>query len=706
MHTANAGFCDYCGLPLARAAARSTAAHAQPAYCCYGCTLAAAITRGRGEAGQATLTLTRLGAAILLAMNVSAFSTFIYSQQAYAGGAPPADSAAHATELIFRYLSLFFSIGVMLLLGWPILANALRELRGRRFNTDLLIAIGVLAAFVYSYVAVLRGAGALYFEVACMTLVLVTLGRYLEATGKIRTTAALSELEALLPDTVVRVVEGARQTIRIGEIRIGDLVLVQAGARIPVDGQVADGQASVDQQTLTGESEPQFRGPGDRVLAGTLNLDGLLTIRATAAGDHSVMSGVIALLHEARLSRGFYQRIADRISTIFVPLVVVIAAVSAGFAASAGVDVAIMRGLSVLLISCPCALGVATPMALWIALGRAARRGLLFRDMLALERLALVRRVVFDKTGTLTTGQPQVAEFRVLPGRLSTQHTLALAGSLAQSVTHPLCAGVSRYVAARDIALPPLADVRAVAGMGVVGRSPADAALGLGSPALMDACGFRFDPGLRQFVDQLVTSGQTVVCIGAETSVEAVFGFSEHLRPETPAMIRQLRREGIDLLVLTGDHAGRATRLAAELDVPVEAGLLPQDKIRRIRELRRDGRVVAMVGDGVNDAPALAAADVGIAMGQGAEVSRESSDVCLVRDDLSAVPWAIDLARRTVSTIRQNLFWAFIYNVVGIGLAATGRLNPIFAAAAMVVSSLCVVGNSLRLGRTRPGDDS
>lgn len=709
----SADACAYCSLPVPRRrrAPRLAGAPDTPPYCCYGCALAASITRGTNAADrQLTLTLARLGAAILLTMNVMVFATLLYGAHVYPQGAPDpaARDVSASAAAVFRYLSLFFTLPVIAILGLPIAASALRETRRGVINTDLLIVVGVVAAFLLSYVAVLRDSDQLYFDTCCVTLVLVTLGKYLEAAGKLKTSAAIAQLAALLPDTIERLHDGQPVLAPAADARPGDLVRIRPGARIPVDGVIVGGAALVDEQIVTGESQPVRRGPGDTIHAGTLCIDGLLTSRVTETGSNGFLARVLALLDDARRSRGRWQRLADRLAALFVPAVVALAVFGAALTWRSGPQHALMTGLAVLLISCPCAVGLATPMALAVAVGSAARRGILFRTYAALENLASVDTLCFDKTGTLTTGRPQLTDAAAAAG-VHEAELCGLALALADATTHHLGANLAEF-ARRRAAVPPqdLHDVRTIPGRGVVARlhGPRPDAtpmrVALGSPALMAECGFEIDDALSRRLDAWMSDGRSVACVGAGAATVGVFAFSEELRPAAAASLHALEQRRISVRVLTGDHARRAEQLARSLSVPVEAELLPADKVERIRALVAAGRRVAMVGDGLNDAPALAAAHVGVAMGCGADLSRDAGDVCLLRDDLGDLPWALDLARRTRRVIVTNLLGSFAYNVAGIGLALAGTLTPVFAAVAMVASSLLVVGNSLRLGTAPP----
>lgn len=680
--------CAYCGLPCPATATEDTGR----SYCCYGCRLAARVMADGGAAsGSLTRTRTLLGVAIFLSMNVMVAGWLTYGQEVYGG---EAHGLSAATGALFRYLAMFFTAPVLVILGWPIALAGWQALRRGIITTELLIAMGAAAAFVFSYLAVMRESGAPYFDTVCMILLLVTIGKYLEASARVRTTEALHALERLLPERVtVERADGEREERALAEVTVGTRVCVPPGGRVPVDGVVHTGASAVDEQIITGESSPVAKNPGERVFAGSLNGDGALVLTASAVGDATVLHGVIDLLTAARRSKGRYEKLADRLAGVFVPVVLVVALAAAGYAWSRyGVESAIMRFLAVLLISCPCALGLATPMAVWVALGHAARRGMLFRNADALEQLANLRCWAFDKTGTLTTGAAAVTEFTCTPPE-ARDALLAVAAGLARDSTHQLSQAIVRFAQQAGVAPAPQTDVQSVPGRGL-----ASACAAMGSPAFLHSAGRTLPDAVASALAAHEAAGHSVVGITSCDGAAGAFAFREDLRPAAKSTVAALQRRGLRVNVLTGDHRARGAQLAEELggSVAVESAMLPADKLAWIERQRASGGV-AMVGDGVNDAPALAAADVGIAMACGADVTRETADLTLAGDEPADLLAAIDLSARTVRIIRQNLFWAFGYNVVGIGLAAAGLLSPVFAALAMVASSLIVVNNSLRL---------
>ncbi len=686
--------CDYCHLPVR--VSRHAASSDSPVYCCFGCEFAASVVRSSGERGQAVWMLTRLGLAAFLTMCVMMCSIYLYGREVYEGEAT-AHAASTDIAAILRYASLLLSTPVLFLLGLPILSAARAQWRSGIVSTDALVVLGVISAYVYSYVATLRGSGATYFETACMILVLVTLGRWFEAVGKLHATERIKSLESLLPDTV-RVRRGdGETTLPLSDLQIGDILLFCPGDRISADGVVTSGRSHVDEQLVTGESIAVVRQPGDFVRAGTLNVDGELAIRATSVGAETTLGRLVALLEAARAARGRYERLADRAATYFLPFTLVLALIGGiGGWMRGGVNEAIMSALSVLLIACPCGLGIATPMAVWMALGRAAARGAMFRSGAAIEELARVGTVFFDKTGTLTTSAPRVESITTAVD-VAESTVMAMAAGLARSSRHSVSRGLLDHAEFRGTAPAHLSDVTTVPGRGLVAAG-GQGLVRLGNVAMMQEAECTLSAPIQAAIDAAVALGRSIVCIGWGGRVTGVFTLTESLRPESKSTLRDMLDIDCDVAILTGDHPARGKALAMELGVETFAGLLPADKVGRVAAASSPQRLVAMVGDGLNDAPAMAAADVGIAMGCGADVTREAAAICLLGNDLSALPWLIRLARRTVRTIRVNLFWVFFYNGIGLALAVTGRLSPVVAALAMVFSSLFVIGNSLRLG--------
>ncbi|HVY16994.1 MAG TPA: heavy metal translocating P-type ATPase [Rhodopila sp.] len=568
--------------------------------------------------------------------------------------------------------------------GW----NAARALSG---NMDLLVALGTSAAWGLSTWTLLteHHAHHLYFESSALLITFVLGGKYLEARARRGTATAIAALVRLRPDTARVERHGAVAEIAIAQVRVGDRVIVRPGERIPVDGRVLSGRAAVDASMLTGESLPVEHGPDDMVSAGTIAADGELTIETTAVGAETTLARIVRIVETAQETKPPVQRLADRVSAVFVPVVLAIAAVTlAGWLlAGAGVTVAVLNAVSVLVIACPCALGLATPTAIMAGTGVAARRGILIRDAAALEQARSVRIIAFDKTGTLTLGKPRLA-------RIEPADRLADAAALLSGSEHPLAEAVRQ--AAEGLPLPAVTGFRAIPGMGcagvVDGRS-----LVLGNARLMGEHGIA--------VPAAETSGQTLSYLGQATPVPtllATLGFTDTVKPGASRAMGRLREMGLRTVMVTGDAEPAARAVAAQCGIEeVRAGVLPAGKAEVVRDLAKQG-AVTMVGDGINDAPALAAADIGIAMGTGTDVAMQTAGITLMRGDLDLVAEAIDISRRTVGKIRQGLFWAFAYNALGIPLAALGYLSPVIAGAAMALSSVSVVTNALLLLRRRP----
>ncbi len=694
--------CDYCGLPVAGSPGHG------PLYCCSGCRLAASITAAGGADGQARWLMTRLGLAFFFTMNVMVFTFLLWSQEAGETGG----EAARALYDLARYAGLLFSAPVLLLLGGPLLENAVAELRRGRVTIDLLLAAGVAAAFAISSWNTWQGEGHVYFEVACMVLVAVTLGRWLEASGKLQTTAALRELESLLPDRVRRLGRaGERATsgplaegreVPLAEVRVGDVLRILPGEQVPTDGVIEAGIAALDERTVSGESEPVVRRPGEPVKSGTTNLDGDLVVRVTAPPGAGTLERLINAV-TAAVRESATQRLADRAVAWFLPAVLGIAAVACvGHWWRAGPAAGVLAGLAVVVVSCPCALGLATPLALWAALGTAMKRHVLVREGDALERLARVATFCFDKTGTLTAGC-RIERFELAAGA-DRETALAVAAGLAGSSTHTAAAAIQGLAAGEGIEPAAIATARTVPGMGVEGTLAASGeAARLGSPRWIeerkgDSPLLGQERGLSPFF-----SARCLLAVGDE--VVAAFWTAEELRPTAAGAVAGLRDRGRAATILSGDQPERVAAVADSLGLSWRAPLLPAEKLAALEELRQDG-AVAMIGDGINDAAALAAADVGVALGCGADIARWTAPICLLDDNLATLPWLVDLAGRTRRTIRWNLLWAFGYNAACIPLAATGLVHPAIAAVAMVASSLLVVGNSLRLGRDEAAADS
>jgi heavy metal translocating P-type ATPase len=684
-------------------------------FCCYGCLLAAQVTRARGEHGAATAILVRLGLAIFFAMNVMMLSMPTYVPYVYGRAAAPSDGPLFQ---LLRVLALIFAAPVVVLLGWPLAAGAVRGLRGGVANTDLLIGLGAGAAYVLSVVNTVTGAAAVYFDTASMLLVLVTLGRYLEAKAKADAGAALRATLAPGPQVAVRVgttsVVGAGDVVQVAASQAenvapaallpGDVVRVGPGDAFPTDGIVVDGTGGVDEAVLTGESRLILKRPGSEVASATCSVDGLFLVRVTARAADSAGARVSALLAAARRERAAAERRADRVAAALVPLVVAVAA-GAGIFWSwhVGVDRGVLTALAVLVVACPCGLGIATPVAVWTGLVTAARHGVIVRSAAALERAGSIDHVLFDKTGTLTERTPQLAGIESAPGvPLSSDELLRSVAALEAGLTHPFARAVTAAWQSRQGAgcVPPLrADaVQVMPGRGIRGRVN-------GEPVAVGSANFAAEE-LGAGAAAPVAHGQTdgpLMFVWQPARLLGTLRFAEVARPDAAIAIRKLEQIGVQVGLLSGDTC--ATAIVPRLVSPEHAalGLLPEGKLAYLRALReqpRNGRTrgaLAMVGDGVNDAPALAAADLGVAVGTASDLARMTADVAIVSDDLDRVPWLIAYARHVDRVVRQNLFWVFAYNAVAVALAAQGALNPLIASVAMLASSLTVVANARRL---------
>jgi Cu+-exporting ATPase len=575
-------------------------------------------------------------------------------------------------------------------------------------NMDLLVAIGTSAGYALSlYHLFAAGPGEmphLYFEASAVVITLVLLGKWLETRAKRQTTEAIRALQALRPEQARVRREGRELEVPVEAVRLGDEVIVRPGERIPVDGEVLEGRSHADESLITGESLPVAKAAGDRVTGGSVNGEGVLAVRTTAVGAETTLARIIRLVESAQARKAPIQRLVDRVSAVFVPVVIGIAAIALlgwGFATGDWTQ-ATLNAVAVLVIACPCALGLATPTAIMAGTGVAARAGILIKDAEALEIAHSVRTVAFDKTGTLTEGRPALVAVFPAPG-IDDKQALALAAALQQGSEHPLAKAVLVAAGDRSVVVPAATDVRALAGRGIEGHV-GDGKLLLGSTRLMQESGVDLAP-LAARASELENEGRTVSYLAEAGSrrLLALLAFGDALKPSAATAIERLRELGVRTLLLTGDNRRAAQAVAARLGVDsVEAEVLPADKARIVEALRGPGGKVAMVGDGINDAPALAAADVGIAMSTGTDVAMHAAGITLMRGDPVLVRDAIDVSRHTYAKIRQNLFWAFVYNVVGIPLAAFGLLNPVIAGAAMALSSVSVVTNALLLKRWRP----
>jgi Cu+-exporting ATPase len=603
-------------------------------------------------------------------------------------------------ELLPRPVQLALATPVQLWVGRRFYVGAFHALRGGAANMDVLVALGTSVAFALSAVVTVLGLHSqhVYFEASAAVITLVLLGKVLEARAKGSTTAAIEQLLGLAPRTALVERDGAVVEVDVASIVVGERVVVRAGERVPVDGEVVDGRSAVDESMLTGESMPRGRAPGDRVFAGTQNLEGTLGVRATGTGARTQLAEIVRLTERAQGSKAPIQRLVDKVSAVFVPVVVSIALVTfVGWALAGDPVQALVRAVAVLVIACPCALGLATPTAILVGTGRGAQSGVLVRDAAALERAEKVMTLVVDKTGTLTEGRPEVIEASAADG--DEARLLRVARTLEQGSKHPLGTAIVAHAAARGIEAGALADFVSETGQGVTGTVDGEPALA-GSPAFLAARGAPVDDAEAA---RLTAGGRTLVGVAVAGRALGLVALADRPRASSAEAVRRLRGMGIAVVMLTGDNEPTARAVAATLGIDrVRADVRPQDKAAEVARLKEEGGLVAMAGDGVNDAPALAAADVSFALASGSDIAIEAADVTLMSNDLRGVADAIDLSRATLAKIRQNLFFAFVYNVLGLPLAALGFLSPVLAGAAMAASSVSVVTSSLLLKRWRP----
>ena len=608
------------------------------------------------------------------------------------------------------WLQLALAAPVQFWLGWRFYRAGWKALRAGTGNMDLLVALGTSAAFGLSLYLLFKhadhGMPHLYFEASAAVITLVLLGKWLEVRAKRQTTDAIRVLNALRPATA-RVLRGdVELEVPVEQVAVGDRVRVRPGERIAVDAEVMDGRSHVDESLITGESLPVLKAPGDRVTGGSINAKGALTLKTLAVGAETTLARIIRMVESAQAAKAPIQRMVDRVSAVFVPMVLGIALLTlVGWVGVTGDwEQAVINAVAVLVIACPCALGLATPTAIMVGTGVAARHGILIKDAQALELAHAVTTVAFDKTGTLTEGRPSLDAVHAAPG-LSRDDVLRLSAALQQSSEHPLARAVMAAVRMQQLPVPQALESQALPGRGLQAIVDGQVVL-LGSTRLMREKGLSAG-ALAQEAKRLESDGRTVSWLmhdaGEHSELLGMLAFGDAIKATARDAVARLHALGIETVMLTGDNRGSAEVVARELGIrQFRAEVLPGDKAAVVQELRGAGQVVAMVGDGINDAPALAAADVGIAMSTGTDVAMEVAGITLMRGDPQLVADSLDVSRRTYATLKRGLFWAFVYNVVGIPLAAVGLLNPVVAGAAMALSSLSVVGNALLLRRWRP----
>jgi Cu+-exporting ATPase len=620
-----------------------------------------------------------------------------------------------------RWTQFLLTTPVVLWAGWPFFVRGWQSLRSRHLNMFTLIAIGVGVAWAYSCIALFFPSlfphttahhykPGLYFEAAAMITVLVLVGQVLELRARRRTGNAIRRLLDLTPPTARVVREGEEHEVALAEVQTGDHLRVRPGEKIPVDGSLVEGRSTVDESMITGEAVPVEKRPGDKTIGGTINNTGSFVMEAERVGDETVLAQIVRMVSEAQRSRAPIQRLADTVAGYFVPAVLAAALTTCVAWIWLGPEPrlahSIVNAVAVLIIACPCALGLATPMSIMVGVGRGAHTGVLVKNAGAIEQMEKVTTLVVDKTGTLTEGKPRVTRIVTANGTLEDELLAAAASAESQS-EHPLASAIVAAARERNLTLPRVTHFTSTTGGGVAAQTDRGS-IAVGQLSFIAGTAPVPSP-LQEHASALQNEGQTVVFVSINNRLSGILAISDPIKASTPSAIRDLRRLGLEVIILTGDHERTAQAVAKNLSVEkVEAGVSPQQKHQRIERLRRDGAIVAMAGDGINDAPALAAADVGIAMGTGTDVAMESAGITLVKGDLNGIVHAIRLSRAVMRNIRQNLFFAFIYNALGIPIAAGLfypffglLLSPVIAGAAMSLSSVSVIANALRLQKAK-----
>jgi P-type Cu+ transporter len=600
------------------------------------------------------------------------------------------------------WIQAVLSTVVILVLGWQFHVGMLRQARTLSANMDTLISLGTLAALFFSVWAMLAGEHHLYFETGAVIAALILLGRYFEARSRGQASEAIEKLVELGAKTAHLSRDGSEQDIPIDEVRVGDILLVKPGEKVPVDGKVVDGSSNIDEAMLTGESMPVSKAKGDDVFGATVNIGGALMIQATKVGQDTALAQIVRLVTEAQENKAPIQKLADRVSGVFVPIVLGIAIITAvaWYLVTGDIYQSLVPAVAVLVIACPCSLGLATPTAILVGTGVGAKRGILIKNGEALERGKKIHVVVFDKTGTLTEGKPKVTDVHACKAPTTPDDVLALAASIERLSEHPLAQAVVRAAQERNLPLMDVHDFENLAGKGVRGNIGNNTVM-VGSIRLLLEHGVPLIQPIAK-VEQHEADAKTVFMVTQDQKLVGMIAVADTLKEDAKAAIERLHAQGIETVMLTGDNRRTAEAIAEQIGIDVVfAEVLPQDKAGHVRELQKKGKRVAFVGDGINDAPALVQADLGIAMGTGTDIAIEAGNIVLVKGHPLKVIEALALSRLTFRTIKQNMFWAFFYNVAAIPLAALGLLNPMIAAAAMAGSSLTVVGNSLRIKRQK-----
>jgi len=607
-----------------------------------------------------------------------------------------------AQDFLSNWIQFALATPVQFWIGKRFYVGAWNALRGGGANMDVLVALGTTMAFLFSAIVTIFGLEQhVYFEASCAIITLVLMGKLLEARAKRKTSAAIEALIKLQPKTARVLRNGEVEEINVSDIVMDDIFIVRAGENVPVDGEVIDGQSSLDESLLTGESMPVTKQLGDKVFAGTMNQQGQLQCKASGVGSHTQLANIIRLVEQAQGSKAPIQRLADQISAVFVPVVVAISVITlfANWGIAGDFTDALINAVAVLVIACPCALGLATPTAIMVGTGRGAQSGILVKNAQALEHAEKIKTIIVDKTGTLTEGKPKVTEV-ISQVDLDELDVVKIAAALEQGSEHPLALAILDFATQKNVAIERVENFHSHTGEGVSGLVNGED-YWLGSPHIASQRDISLD---KHSLESLQELGKTVVVLAKGDTCLGLIAIADQLRESSRAAVKRLQGQGIELVMLTGDNEKTAKAIADDVGITqFKANVKPQDKAEAVEQYRKADKHVAMVGDGINDAPALAAADVSFAVGAGSDVAIEAADVTLMRNDLNGAADAISLSRATLRKIRQNLFFAFIYNSLGIPLAAIGMLNPVIAGAAMAMSSVSVVTNSLLLKRWSAG---
>ncbi|ACN99573.1 copper-translocating P-type ATPase [Sulfurihydrogenibium azorense Az-Fu1] len=679
--------CYQCGIPITGKPLKFEVDGKMEDFCCFGCYLINRTTGLRGEEGTALAFLGKFGFGYFLAMLVMMLSMYIYGSHFV----DPNDREMLLFTGFIKWVILFLSTPVMILLGIPILKNSFSKENLLNFNTDTLIAIGSFSAYFLSVYSVLTGKNAIYFETATMILVLVTFGRYLETSSRVKASNFMKQLMDLSAKKATVIKDGKEVEIPVEEVRVGDIVKIKPGEKVSADGVIVEGVGNVDESILTGEIKPVLKKVGDYLYTGTTVLDGSFLIKVDKPQSQWTLNRFIEIMKQIRNTKAPINRITDRIAFYFLPIVFFLAISSFIYwFIQAGFEKALIVSLSVLLISCPCAFSIGAPLALWLGLGQAMKDGVIIKSAEVLEKLSTVKKVFFDKTGTITERTMEVSQVWFKDDK-----SRNVFYSLEKNSEHPLAKSFINWCKeCRELKID---DFKVVFGFGIKGKVEGKEYI-LGSEEFLKQHGVMLDDNIKKLKENAIKNGEVITFLSDKQQILGFVSFSQKIRPEAKITIDVLKNLKVEVGILTGDSDYFANVLKKELQIEdVRANLLPEGKLKAIKEEKSKGKVVAMVGDGINDAPALAEADIGIAMGCGTDLTRESASISLIGDDLRKIPLIIILSRKVKRVIYTNIFWAFIYNIIGMGLAITGHLNPVFAALAMVLSSVFVIGNSLRI---------